>query len=216
MNTSRNPLPYETDGVLLDGTVVNSAISVNSVNESCWTLPNIPLIHSSSPAYLPDTCQICGIQGGVGPVAWYAAWVRDANNSAVGNMPVVDLGPGTSVGKTWQFSAAGGFLTMLVLPGEHPTSASAVSMMWGDQPEPQMYFDPIGTDSINCSLQGDAQDGTVTYFQCHFDCGLALDPSTRRSLDMAHSEREYREDNSPSVSHQQPRQVEKRSPPLSL
>ena len=202
--------------MLLDGTVVNSGINVNSVTESCWTLPNIQLIHSSSPAYLPDTCQICGMQGGVGPVATYAAWVRDANNSAVGNMPVINLGPGTILGTAWEFSAAGEFLTMLVLPGKNPMSASAVAMGWGDQPEPQMYFDPIGTDSTNCSFQGNAQGGNVTYFQCHFDCGLALDPNTRRSLDMAHSEPEYLEDDNPSVYRQQLRQIEKRSPPPSL
>ena len=169
----RNPLPNETDGVLVDGSIVNSNANVDTLNNSCWTEPNKRQHEMSDPEYDPFTCQICVIQSGVGPNAWYEAWVRDADNAAVGNLPPINLGPGTRVGKMWTFSAAADSLTMGITSNESPSSASAVTMMWGYQETPQMYFDAATRmGGTNCTFQNDGQDGTMTYFQCHFRCGI--------------------------------------------
>lgn len=161
------------------------------------------------------------MQGGIGPNAWYAAWVRDANNTAVGNLPAIDLGPGTSAGRSRGIQAAGNLLTITVDPNKDSSSRSGVSMMWGYQPGyqsgPQTYFAPMTpVNSTNCTDQGGTQNGSVVYFQCHFYCGPTSDPISRRTLDPPFSEREYQEDDNPSISDQHSRPVEMRSQPPSV
>ena len=118
-------------------------------------------------------CQICVIQSGLGPTAWYEAWVRDANNGAVGSLSAVELGPGTSVGRMYTFSAALKDLTIGVTPNKSPSEASAVTMMWGEVETPQMYFNAATKmGETNCTFSNDSHEGTMTFFQCTFGCGL--------------------------------------------
>lgn len=173
-NQYRNPFPSQKDGVLADGTVINSTPNVDTLNNSCWTSPNKPLYSLSDPEFENDMCQICFIQSGLGPNAWYEAWVRDANNRATGSLSAIELGPGTAAGKMYTFSAALKDLTIGVTPNASPSEASAVTMMWGDAVEtPQMYFNAATKmGGTNCTFSNDAHEGTMTYFQCTFGCGL--------------------------------------------
>ena len=217
-NRCRNPLPDEVDGVLPDGKLVNPVIMPNLTDNSCWTKPNTTNIDPSSPYYKPDTCQVCAMQGGVGPNAWYAAWVRDANNTAVGDQPAVNLGPTTSIGRNVAFAAAGNFLTMGVDPNKDPGARSAVGMMWGYQPGvqsgSQTYFAPMTPlNSTNCTSEGGTQGDTVVYFQCHFYCGPAPAPEP---LIGPVAERNYLEVGNPSISNLHPELVEERSQPPPL
>ena len=96
--SNNNPLLDETDGVLQNGSVINSAPTADTLNNSCWTQPDKQLHSPEDPEYEAGTCQVCVIQSGVGPVAWYEAWVRDPDIMAAGNLPAVLLGLGTKAG----------------------------------------------------------------------------------------------------------------------
>lgn len=119
-------------------------------------------------------------------------------------MPAIELGPGTSEGKDRIFVAAGDFLIISVSPSASSFVASAVSMMWGYQPAPQMIYNPNPTSDMvskDCAFQSDDQDGKETYFQCHFKCGLAFDLNERDTLDLAPSNRKYQGDDRSSISN---------------
>lgn len=157
---------------------MNSTPNIDILIDSCWTEPNKQFVDNTGPAYEDGTRQMCMIQGGLGTDSRYEAWVRDANNTAVGDMPAIYLGPGTTVGSTWSLWAAEDSVTMHVTPNKSPSFASAVTMMWGYEtdPNPLMYFNAATKmDSTNCAFANDNEDSSMIYFQCHFHCGIPLD-----------------------------------------
>ena len=126
--------------------------------------------------YAGGNCQICVTQSGIGPIAEYEAWVRDASNAAMGGIPATKIGVGSSVGDSFTFTTGGEPFTMNIIPNQNSVYASAVQMQWAYPSAPQMYYDPAtsegrsGEGSRFCEFSGNAQLGAVTYFQCSFTC----------------------------------------------
>ena len=165
-------MPVETDGVLQDGTVINNTPSSQVNPNSCWTAPSGDPVNDQSDMYAGGTCQICVTQSGIGPIAEYEAWVRDASNAAMGGVPATDIGVGSSNGDSFTFTAGGEPFTMNIIPNKNNLYASAVQMQWAYPSAPQMYYNPeTSMGSRSCEFSANAQLGVVTYFQCSFACG---------------------------------------------
>ena len=109
----------------------------------------------------------------------FELWIRDARNHAMGGIDATPFNPGTDSAAEpltvpagnkyfslweWEFGALFG-----------TSGLDVVNMAWRADPtdlDATMSFTPssFGDQGDNCSFSGSAQDGAVTYFQCHFEC----------------------------------------------
>ena len=151
---SRSPLPIETDGVESNGAVINS---------QSWIKPsNTPISGTSQNYDYSGPCTIDVTQSGWGIPAQYEAWVRDASNAAIGGLSA------TMIGATVSFPAGGQDMSIGVVPAPYPNMSAKVVMTWGKAVS--MAYNPATSmDSQGCAFAGNTP-GSVTYFQCSFDC----------------------------------------------
>ena len=180
-----SPLPAEKDGVLSNGTAFNPNPN-NNANatrspQSCWTTPAKPALHTKKGDFSSGQCQICVTRWDTGEDPKYQLWIRDAHNHAMGEMkttplPRSDLEPYDSTNLTtpagnkfvslWEMEFDG-FFGQPDITGVYMTWQANLEVL-----QATMTFSPssVGSPTENCSFSGSTKGGTVTNFQCHFEC----------------------------------------------
>ena len=161
------PLPDETDGVLSDGTVINSPN---------WPGPSGPPIFDGSNVYNSSgPCTAYITQSGFGSPAQYQAWFRDASNSPISGMPATSI-----KGETVSITVGGGTFTIAAIADDAVFDVPAkVQMTWQswpgwNVPMLSMLYNPDIPFLVTtqCTCNGNAgPEGTVSYFSCAFACG---------------------------------------------
>lgn len=167
--------------MLLNGTVVNpnpdNDANVTTSTHSCWTKPVKPAVSMKKGDFTPGHCQVCVTRWDTGADPVFQLWIRDALNHAVGETNATSL----SAEIPYRLTIPAGNKIFTLWESDFPAmlgsaAYSAVYMSWQANIEvltSQMSFTPSsvsGPSVEKCSFSGSTESGTVTHFQCFFEC----------------------------------------------